>query len=220
MTCSLHPQLQGSCTGVSKSRARVHGSLWLLRFPAHMRSPIIAAILLVLAAPSAATAQRDDQFVFGISGGPTFTAGNAHDQHSTGAHGMLSWGIGMVDSPWGIRFDGTYSSLGDRESSTTVDQGSAKLFILGGNAVFNIYGSNTHLYGIAGLGGYWYNPDGAGTSTKNDLALQAGLGTYLGVGHLFVEAKFVNLYRALPDQNGVKGKRSARLIPVTLGILF
>jgi hypothetical protein len=185
-----------------------------------MRLPIIAAFILALGFPSLATAQRDDQFVFGISGGPTFTAADAHDQHKTGAHGMLSWGIGMVDSPWGIRFDGTYSTLGDRDSTTPVDQGSAKLFILGGSAVFNIYGSNTHLYGIAGLGGYWYNPDGQGTSTKNDLALQAGLGVYPGVAHIFIEAKVVNLYRALPDENGVKGKRSARLIPLTLGILF
>ena len=198
----------------------VHGKHWPFRFPAHMRLPITAALLLALALPSLATAQRDDQFVFGISGGPTFTSGDAHDQHKTGVHGMLSWGIGMVDSPWGIRFDGTYSSLEDRASSTAVDQGSAKLFILGGNAIFNIYGSNTHIYGIAGLGGYWYNPDGPGTNTKNDLALQAGLGSYLGFGHLFVEAKVVNLYRALPDANGVKGKRSARLIPLTLGILF
>ena len=185
-----------------------------------MRLPILAAFLLASSAPLSASAQRDDQFVFGVAGGATFTAGEAHDQHKTGGHGMLSWGIGMVDSPWGIRFDGTYSTLGDGDASTSVDQGSAKLFILGGNAVVNIYGSNRHLYGIAGLGGYWYNPDGQGTTTKNDLALQAGLGMYLGVGHLFIEGKFVNLYRALPDEAGVKGKRSARLIPVTLGILF
>jgi hypothetical protein len=185
-----------------------------------MRSSIIAAFLVMLAVPFTASAQRDDQFVFGISGGPTFTSGDAHDQHKTGGHGMLSWGIGMVDSPWGIRFDGAYSKLGDRSSTTTVDQGSAKLFVLSGSGVFNIYGSNTHVYGIAGLGGYWYNPDGPGTSTKNDLALQGGLGIYLGFGHAFIEGKIVNLYRALPDDAGVKGKRSAKLFPITLGILF
>lgn len=176
--------------------------------------------MLALTLASSASAQRDDQFVFGISGGATFTSGDAHDQHSTGAHGVLSWGIGMVDSPWGIRFDGAYTSLGDRGTTTPVDQGSAKVFVLSGSGVFNIYGSNRHLYGIAGLGGYWYNPDGAGTSTKNDLALQGGLGIYLGFRHLFIEGKVVNLYRALPDEAGVKGKRSAKLFPLTLGILF
>jgi len=185
-----------------------------------MRLSLIAGLLVFAAASSTASAQRDDQFVFGISGGATFSSGVAKDHHETSPLGMLSWGIGMVDSPWGIRFDGAYSALGDRESSGPVDQGSAKLFILSGSAVFNIYGSNTHLYGIAGLGGYWYNPDGPGTSTKNDLALQAGFGIALPVRHLFIEGKLVNLYRALPDENGVKGKKSAKLIPVTLGILF
>jgi hypothetical protein len=185
-----------------------------------MRLSIIAGFLVLAAGSSTASAQRDDQFVFGIAGGATFTSGVANDNHSTGAHGTLSWGIGMVDSPWGIRFDGTYSSLGDRDKTLPVDQGSAKVVILGGNGVFNIYGGNTHLYGLAGLGGYWYNPDGSGTSTKNDLELHAGLGVYLPMGHMFVEGKFMNLYRALPDENGVKGKRSARLFPVTLGILF
>jgi hypothetical protein len=184
-----------------------------------MRISIIAGLLMI-AAPVVAGAQRDDQFVFGIGGGATFTSGVAHDNHSTGAHGMLSWGIGMVDSPWGIRFDGTYSSLADRSSSLPVDQGSAKLFMLSGSGVFNIYGSNTHLYGLGGLGGYWYNPDGSGTTTKNDLELHAGLGVYLPFGHTFIEGRFMNLYRALPDENGVKGKRSAKLFPVTLGILF
>lgn len=185
-----------------------------------MRSSIIVAILLALALPLPASAQRDDQFVLGISGGPTFTSGDAGDQHKTGGHGMLSWGIGMVDSPWGIRFDGSYTRLGDKSGDAVVDQGSAKLFMMTGSGVFNIYGSNTHLYGIAGLGGYWYNPSGTGTSTKNDLALQGGLGLYLGVGHVFIEGKIVNLYRALPDEAGVKGKRSAKLFPITLGILF
>lgn len=184
-----------------------------------MRLSILAGLLIFAWAP-AVSAQRDDQFVFGIGAGATFTAGDAHDQHKTGAHGMLSWGIGMVDSPWGIRFDGVYSSLGDREGVAPVDQGSAKLFIFSGSGVFNIYGSNTHLYGLGGIGGYWYNPDGEGTSTKNDLALQAGLGLYLPFGHTFIEGKFVNLYRALPDAAGVSAKRSARLFPVTLGILF
>jgi len=186
-----------------------------------MRLSIIAAALLVVAAPGAASAQRDDQFVFGIGGGATFTSDVARDNHTTGAHGILSWGIGMVDSPWGIRFDGMYSSLGDAKGSPSpVDQGSAKFFLLGGNGVFNIYGSNTHLYALGGIGGYWYNPNGPGTSSKNDLAIQGGLGLFLPFSNSFIEVKVLNLYRALPNDAGVKGKQSARLFPVTLGILF
>lgn len=189
---------------------------------------MIAGLLILTAVPCAASAQRDDQFVFGFSGGPTFTSGRANEDHKTGAHGMLSWGIGMVDSPWGIRFDGLYSSLGEKHRTLLapggpidITQGSAKLFVLSGSAIFNLYGSNSHLYALGGLGGYWYNPDGQGTSSKNDLGLQAGLGVYLPGIHAFVEAKWLNLYRALPDpETRVSGKKSATLFPVTLGILF
>jgi Outer membrane protein beta-barrel domain len=188
-----------------------------------MKFSIPALLIVALAIPSAqAAAQRDDQFVFGIGGGATIPSAAAKDNHTTGVHGTLSWGIGMVDSPWGIRCDGTYSSLGDKDSSPgPVDQGAARVFMLSGNGIFNIYGSNNHLYMLAGLGGYWYNPDGPETSTKNDLGLQAGLGVFLPGANVFLEAKWVNLYRAMPDPvSGLKGKKSARLYPVTLGIMF
>jgi hypothetical protein len=187
-----------------------------------MRLSIIAVILVASALPaSQMQAQRDDQFAIGIGGGATFVSGAAADNHTTGAHGVLSWGIGMVDSPWGVRFDGMYSSLGDKSGTLVTDQGAARVFSLTGNGIFNIYGSNTHLYAIGGLGGYWYNPDGPGTKAKNDLQVQEGLGIFLPFANSFIEAKWTNLYRALPDPTtGIKSKRSARLIPVTLGIMF
>lgn len=187
------------------------------------------AILLALVIPSArAAAQRDDQFTFGIGGGASIVSGEAADAHKTGAHGTVSWGIGMVDSPWGIRFDGMYSALGAKErlantpnAQTVMPQGDARVFVLTGNAVVTLYGSNTHLYAIGGLGGFWYNPDGDGTKSQNNLALQGGLGVYLPVANAFIEAKWLRLARALPDQaTGLQGKKTAILYPVTLGILF
>lgn len=188
-----------------------------------MRLSIIAALLVALVLPGTrAEAQRDDQFAFGIGGGATIPSGDAADNHTTGGHGTLTWGIGMVDSPFGVRFDAVYTGLGDKSGSVGgIDQGSAKIFSIAGNGVFNIYGSNTHLYAVAGLGGYWYNPSGPGTATKNDLLLQAGLGMFLPFANSFIEAKWTNLYRALPNPDtGVKGKRSARVYPITLGIIF
>jgi hypothetical protein len=188
-----------------------------------MRLSIIAAFLVALVLPATtAQAQRDDQFAFGIGGGATIPSGEAADNHTTGGHGTLTWGIGMVDSPWGVRFDAAYTGLGDKSGSVAgSDQGSARIFTIAGNGVFNIYGSNTHLYAVAGLGGYWYNPSGPGTTTKNDLLLQGGLGVFLPFANSFIEAKWTNLYRALPNPDtGVKGKRSARLYPITLGIIF
>ena len=78
----------------------------------------------------------------------------------------------MVDSPWGIRFDGMYSSLGRREHTVLTPggpairtQGVAKIFSLTANGIVNIYGSNTHLYVLGGLGGFWYNPSASGTNS-------------------------------------------------------
>lgn len=189
---------------------------------------MFALVAMGIALSSAqARAQREDQFAWGIGGGATIPSGLGNDYHKTGVHGDVSLGIGMVDSPWGIRFDGMYSSLGDGQHVVNtpggVDpgQGKARLFVLSGNGIFNIYGSNTHVYALGGLGGYWYNPDGPGTKAENDFGLQAGLGIWLGFANAFVEAKWMNLYRALPNPDtGENGKKSMRLYPVTLGIIF
>jgi|SRR5687767_1597622 len=188
-----------------------------------MKFPIIAAILFVVALPAErAEAQRQDQFVWGIGGGATIPSGWAADNHTTGGHGLLMLGIGAVDSPFGIRIEGMYSSLGDNEGdSLAVDQGSARVFTLTGNAMFSIYGSNRRLYAVAGAGGFWYNPERSGSSTLNDFMVGAGLGLWFPGLHGFVETRWVNLYRALPDPvTGLRGKKSARLFPVTLGIMF
>jgi hypothetical protein len=188
-----------------------------------MRISFIAAILFALAILSSpASAQRDDQFVWGIGGGATFPSGVAHDNHSTGAHGLVSFGIGSVDSPLGIRFDGMYTSLGNRSGTDVpTDQGAARVFMLTGNGVFRIYGTETRLYSLIGAGGYWYNPNGRGSNAVNDFGVQAGLGLWLPFINGFVEGKIVNLSGAMPDPTtGVKGKKSARLYPVTLGIMF
>ncbi|MEO8194298.1 MAG: hypothetical protein ABI681_10650 [Gemmatimonadales bacterium] len=188
-----------------------------------MKFPILAALLAAFVIPSVeALAQRDDQFAWGIGGGATFPSGIARDNHTTGAHGTLMFGIGAVDSPFGIRFDGMYSSLGNRSGTSVVtDQGSARIFSLSANGLFRVYGSDTRLYAIGGLGGYWYNPDGPGTTAVNDFGLNAGAGLWLPWFNGFVEARWMNLYRALPDPvTGEKGRRSARIYPVTLGIMF
>ena len=187
-----------------------------------MKFSILAGLLAALAISSAeAAAQRDDQFVWGISGGAAITSGRVSDHHETGPQGALMFGIGGVGSPIGIRLDASYTLLGDKSGTVGVqDQGEARIFSIIGNGILNLYGSNRHIYAIGGLGGFWYNPDGQGSVAVNDLIVGAGLGVFfprLG----FIEARWTNLYRALPDPDtGLKGKQSARLYPVTLGIMF
>ncbi len=183
----------------------------------------LAAVLMALAIPAAgAHAQRDDQFVWGLGAGATIPSGSAKDNHKTGAHATVMFGIGAVDSPFGVRFDGFYSALGDApQGNLAIDQGEATVFTLMMNGIFNVYGSNRRLYALAGVGGFWYDPDGQGTTAVNDFGVAGGLGVWLPGINGFVEAKILNLYNALPDPaTGVKGKKSAQLFPITLGIMF
>jgi len=167
-------------------------------------------------------AQGQDQFVWGLGGGATITSGLASDSHTGGVHGMLMLGIGSVASPFGIRFDGIYTALTDRDTTlNATNQGSARLVALMGNVLFNVYGNGKRLYAIGGVGGFWYNPDGPATTAVNDFGVNAGLGVWVPSVNGFIEARWFNLYRALPDPvTGLKGKKSARLYPVTLGIMF
>ena len=129
--------------------------------------------------PASIQAQRDDQFVWGVGGGVTIPSGSARDNHKPAAHGTLMFGIGGVDSPFGVRMDGQYSALGNRgDEGLAVDQGEARVFSLMGHGVCP---------GIT----------------------------------VFLDATVQIFYRELPDPvTGLKGKKSAQLFPVTLGIMF
>jgi hypothetical protein len=180
----------------------------------------IIAGLTVLSA-SGAHAQGQDQFAFGIAGGATFPSGPGKDYHTTGAHGTVMWGIGGIDSPFGVRFDGMYSSLGHKDDAAGEAQGSARVTSISGNLLFRVLGTDKRLYALGGVGGFAYNPDGPGTKAKNDFGINAGLGVWIPGVNAFIEARWFNLYRALPDPNtGNTGKRSLRIYPVSLGFMY
>ncbi|MBA3341849.1 MAG: hypothetical protein H0T48_08425 [Gemmatimonadaceae bacterium] len=183
---------------------------------------IAAMVIAAVGTADRAAGQGQDQYAFGLSGGAAIATADLHDHHDSGFNGTLSFGIGGVDSPVGIRFDGMYNRFGDREGvAGTLDQGEARIAGLTGNLVFNVYGTHSRVYGITGVGGYSYSPTGAGTKGTNDFGVNAGLGLWLPFVNGFVEARFHHFYRALPDAaTGTKGKKSARFYPITFGILY
>jgi hypothetical protein len=74
---------------------------------------------------------------------------------------------------------------------------------------------------IGGAGSFSYNPDGRGIKTTTDLALNGGLGIWFPAVNGFVEARWFNLFRALPDPvTGLRGKTSLRIYPISFGLLF
>jgi hypothetical protein len=183
------------------------------------RSIIAALVILAFTAVNRAAAQGQDQFVWGLSGGAMIPSGLGADNHKTGPVGAVMLGIGSVDSPFGVRFDASYGSLGAKTGPRTLGLGSAKVFNFNANAIFTLLGQEKKLYFVGGAGSYNYNPEGR-VSTK-DLALNAGLGFWVPAADAFVEARWFNLVRALPDPvTGLRGKRALRIYPISLGFLF
>jgi len=170
-----------------------------------------------------AQAQGEDNFAFGASTGIAVPATELRDYHTNGVNGTLILAIGSVDTPVGVRFDAMYNAFGDvngtPESPNT--QGKAKILAITGNIVYDFFGQDTKLYFIAGVGGYTYKPTGAGIEDESDFGINAGLGVFLPFVNGFIEARFHNVYRSLPDPvSGAPGKKSAQFYPITFGVLF
>lgn len=177
----------------------------------------IAALVLA----TRAQAQGQDQFVYGISGGVMIPSGLAGENHKLGPQGAVMAGIGSVDSPFGFRFDVMYGGLGSKTGTGTLGLGDAKVTNVSANFLFRLIGQDERIYFVGGAGGYNYNPDGAGTRANNDFAINAGLGIWVPGVNAFVEGRWFNLYRALPDPvTGLRGKKSLRIYPISLGFMF
>ena len=187
-----------------------------------MKLSIIAALAAVMAvAGQRVEAQGQDQFVFGFSGGAMIPSGLGADNHKTGPLGAVMLGIGSVDSPFGVRFDASYGSLGAKTGAGTLGLGSARIFNFNGNVLFTLLGQEKKLYFVGGAGSYNYNPNGRSGSSTKDLALNAGFGIWLPFVDGFVEGRWFNMYRALPDPvTGLRGKRVLRIYPISFGLMF
>jgi len=195
----------------------------LTQFPAVKLSIIAVAAAAAFGLAPAAHAQGGDNFAFGASTGIAVAATDMRDYHTNGVNGTLTLAIGAVDTPVGIRFDAMYNAFGDVNGTPEAPntQGKARIFAITGNIVYDFFGQDTKLYLIAGVGGYTYKPTGAGIDDESDFGINAGLGVFLPSVNGFIEARFHNVYRVLPDPaSGMAGKKSAQFYPITFGVLF
>jgi len=187
-----------------------------------MKLHILALVLVGLAfGGTRVSAQGQDHFAFGLSGGLAIPTGILDRQHSSGPSATGSLAIGNVGTPVGFRIDLMYNAFGDRQTDTPADQGKARILGLSGNVVFGIFGRSTRLYAIGGAGAYGYRPSGARAEDATDLGLNAGLGIWIPAVSGFVETRFYNVFRVFPDAvDPTRRTRSARFYPVTFGVLF
>ncbi len=174
---------------------------------------VTAAVLVIVvgALPSAASAQVNDQFSWGLSAGAAFPVKELKKEHQTGINAGITLAFGGVGQLFGIRVDGMINRFGAKSDT---DAGNAR--ILGGtlNLVYSVFGSENRLYAIAGVGAYGIRPDVPGQDSKTDFGTNGGIGFWLPGISSFIEARYHHFYRALPD------KKAAAFVPVTLGILF
>jgi hypothetical protein len=183
-------------------------------------STFFALGTVVLTLAGRAQAQGQDQFVYGIAGGISIPQGLGADNHTAGPDGAVMVGMGSVDSPFGVRLDVMYGGLGRKTGTGTLGLGVAKVTNISGNFLFRLIGQDERVYFIGGAGGYNYNPSGPRRATS-DFALNAGLGIWFPGLNGFIEARWFNMYRALPDPDtGLRGKKSLRIYPLNVGIMF
>ncbi len=192
-----------------------------VNFNAMKLTTFLTLAIVALISASRAEGQGQDQFVFGVSGGVLVPSGLAADNHKLGPNGGLMLGIGAVDSPFGVRFDGMYGALGSKTGTGAIGLGAARITQVSANILFTLLGQEKKLYFVGGAGAFNYNPDGTGTKATNDLGVNAGLGFWIPGLNGFVEARWFNLYRALPNPTTLdKGKSSLRIYPISFGMMF
>jgi hypothetical protein len=176
-----------------------------------MKFPIAGLVVLALALPSAARAQVDDQFSWGVNAGVAVPANYLAKDHSTGFNGGITFAFGGVGQLIGIRVDGMYNRFGEKSGT---DAGSARILGATANLVMGVFGSGDRVYLTGGVGGYGIRTGVTGVKGVNDFGLNGGLGLWLPFANAFIEARYHHFYRALAN------KRPATFVPITLGVLF
>jgi len=203
-----------------------------------------AAMLLSTTFATGAGAQASGVAV-GVLGGGTLPMSDYKDVANTGWHLGAFLDLGRNAGPFGVRFEGIYHGFGDRDvvtsgNGTTSFTFSNKYSIVNGNVnlVLGIPIENAPIrpYLLGGVGAYYLrnSPEclgGTGCPIDDDesatkFGLNGGGGLEFGLAGFsaFVEARYHNVFTALPDldcigQSGC-GRRGAQLLPLTFGLKF
>lgn len=203
--------------------------------------------LLVAASAAGAQAPATRDVRFGVAGGASFSTGTlGSDWGETGWHLQGALQLAPAGLPFGIRAELLYHRMGEK-SESLFDPGTGETYSLamrpsftGGtaNMVWSFPAqpaSTIRPYLIGGLGVYSTRLDvtydlgsiggaGSGNDSKTSVGLNAGGGVQFQLGTLdaFVEARFHNVFDALPDMNSesVDRTKSATFVPISFGLLF
>ena len=175
-----------------------------------MHRRLLAIMTLVGVAATALPAHAQRRTTIGFAGGATVPTGVLGDAASTGFHLLGTVSIsGTATSPLGFRVDGMYNSLSGKSSGPDLT-----MWTVNGNLVYAFPGglaATPYLIGGAG----WYNmkADEDEAESTSDFGINGGIGVRFPLSGFstFAEVRFHNVFTE---------DESARIIPITFGIVF
>jgi hypothetical protein len=186
--------------------------------------PFALGIAFALAAAPAA-AQQPSPFTFGFGGSVTVPVGDAREAGlmdagpslAPGWQGMGLFQIRPFGNTLGFQLDGTYQRVG----AAALSFAGRQQFNSTANVVYEFGHSRTTKvvpYVIGGAGVYNFRGHFDSSSTRFGLNAGAGLNLNFGLGTLFLESRFHNVFGAGLNADG--SSASAQLIPITAGFKF
>ena len=174
------------------------------------RNFVVATALLAVACAVASTpAEAQRRTSLGLAAGASLPVGDLGDATSIGYHALGTLSIsGTASTPLGFRIDGMFNSLSGKSQGPDVN-----IWTVNGNLVYAFPGGLTATpYLIGGAGWYNLKAEEADEGT-NEFGINGGVGARSALSGFstFAEVRFHNVFT---DES------SARLIPITFGIMF
>jgi hypothetical protein len=163
---------------------------------------------------------------FGVMGGVTFPIGSAEtNSFKTGWNAGALLNFGFVNSPVGLRVDGSWNQF--NQKATSGDH--LRLLDATADAVFNVgTKSPAQFYVLGGAGVYNFKITGdfnnldfsSGSTTK--FGLNGGVGVKFKAGPLapFVEARYHYVFSGSYFSNVGGGSSKFQMIPISVGLTF
>lgn len=197
-----------------------------------VRCLALAIVLSCVAARS--RAQGSGGFHIGVSGGAVIPTDNESQVFQTGWNASLLFPINFGDSPFGIRFDGSYGELQTKDSLVGfVGTGTSRIISGTFNFVFGPHFGAIQPYAIGGVGAYDLRFQGQEVDASNVFSdsstrfgWNAGAGIAFRIGesntHIFVEGRYTSISldgNRFTDSLHTGGSRFT-LIPVNVGVIF
>ena len=183
-----------------------------------IRGAFVSAGLAVALAAAPAHAQ----IAFGLAGGATVPSNDLHDRSNLGYNGLATLQLGVPTFPFQVRADLQYNSFGGKDfidALNVATKGKDARVIAGSiNGVFTLLPGPIKPYIIGGVGYYDTKFDGNDATRKLGYNYGAGVKFGLTGASIFVEARMHQVNDALFTVSS--GRRTAKFIPITIGVMF